>query len=424
MGLGLLGRGVGDAEFMAKLGADLIITDLKSAEELKPSLERLKRFPTITVHVGGHQLEDFRDRDFILKAAGVPLDSLFIAEARRKGIPIEMDASLFSKLAPPITVIGVTGTRGKSTTAALIYEILKDAGKRVFLGGNIKDVATLPLLEKVLEGDFVVLELDSWQLQGFGESMISPHIAVFTTFLPDHMNYYNGDMQTYFSDKANIFKFQKPGDHLVVGEDIADKFDWSDAGEVLVAHRAGVPRDHMVHLPGGHNRLNAACAIAVAKLLGIRTVKGTRAAFNRFAGLAGRLELKRMVNGVTYYNDSNATTPDATIAGLRAIGDSHKKKIVLIMGGSDKGLNMSALIDEIPNYCKQVLLLPGSGTTKIKDGLPDAIPAVDLKDAVLKAKGLVVEGDIVLFSPAFASFGLFKNEYDRGEQFNKILTEL
>src|SRR3989344_594840 len=142
MGLGLLGRGVGDAEFLARYGAGLIVTDLKSAEELKSSLERLKGFSNITYHLGGHQLEDFHDRDFILKAAGVPLDSPFIAEARKAGVSIEMDASLFAKLAPAgVTLIGVTGTRGKSTTAALIYEILKAAGKRAFLGGNIKDTA-------------------------------------------------------------------------------------------------------------------------------------------------------------------------------------------------------------------------------------------------------------------------------------------
>src|SRR3989344_5839604 len=209
MGLGLLGRGVGDAEFLARYGAQLTVTDLKTAEELKPSLERLKVFPNITYHLGGHRLEDFRGKDFILKAAGVPLDSLYIAEARKTGVSIEMDASLFAKLAPAgATVIGVTGTRGKSTTAAIIYEILKTAGKRVFLGGNIKDMATLPLLEKVREGDFVVLELDSWQLQGFEDAQISPHIAVFTTFFDDHLNYYKGNQRRYLADKAQLFLHQ------------------------------------------------------------------------------------------------------------------------------------------------------------------------------------------------------------------------
>ena len=154
MGLGLLGRGVGDAAFLAECGAKLIVTDLKTEEELKPSLSKLRKYKNITYHLGGHRLEDFRDRNFILKAAGVALDSPFIAEARRHRIPVEMDASLFAKLAPKdITIVGVTGTRGKTTTAVLTYEILKSARKKVFLAGNIKDTATLPLLKKVKSGD-------------------------------------------------------------------------------------------------------------------------------------------------------------------------------------------------------------------------------------------------------------------------------
>src|SRR3989338_10565422 len=229
MGLGLLGRGVGDADFLARYGAEVLVTDLNSEKELALSLKKLRKYSQIKFVLGGHKLEDFRNKDFILKAAGVPLNSHYIAEARKNKIPIEMDASLFFKLMPKgVTFIGITGTRGKTTTAYLIYEILKlvlqqssvRPKSRAFLAGNIKDTATLPLLEKVRAGDFVVAELDSWQLQGFGDSRISPHIAVFTTFLPDHLNYYGGDMGKYFADKANIFKYQKKGDILILGEQI------------------------------------------------------------------------------------------------------------------------------------------------------------------------------------------------------------
>jgi len=450
MGLGLLGRGVGDAEFLARYGAGLIVTDLKSTEELKPSLERLKGFSNITYHLGGHQLEDFHDRDFILKAAGVPLDSLYIAEARKTGVSIEMDASLFAKLAPAgVTLIGVTGTRGKSTTAALIYEILKAAGKRAFLGGNIKDTATLPLLEKVRTGDFVVLELDSWQLQGFGDAKISPHIAVFTTFLPDHMNYYKNDMKAYFEDKALIFRNQKPENHLVVGENIAEQFEWNTSGKLHIAKRADIPSNWLAFAPGDHNRLNASCARAVAKLLKVPSTVSGRV-LKDFHGLAGRMELRQMVGEVTYYNDTNATTPDATIAALRALGRG--KNVVLIMGGSDKGLDMSGLLAEIPKACKAIVLLSGTGTDKLlvtcnakrvtqeedKDILLHATRYTlqgvqtyltkNLSDALITARRFATKGDVVLFSPAFASFGPppggFKNEYDRGEQFNKLLAGL
>src|SRR3989338_3127728 len=222
MGLGLLGRGVGDAKFLEKNGADLLVTDLKSKKELKVYLDRLKKYKKIKYILGRHRFQDFRDKDMILKAADAPLDSPYIAEARKNNIPIEMDASLFAKLTALSTsnvdIIGITGTRGKSTVTHLIYSIIKNSGRRVYLGGNVKGLATLPLLERIKDKDVVVMELDSWQLQGFGEAKISPNIAVFSTFLPDHQNYYKNDMDKYFSDKANIFKFQKENDYLVVGE--------------------------------------------------------------------------------------------------------------------------------------------------------------------------------------------------------------
>ena len=233
IGLGLLGRGLGDAIFLAEHGAELIVTDLRDEKTLAPSLAKLERYKDIRYTFGGHKLEDFRKRDFILKAAGVPLDSPYIAEARKNKIPIKMDASLFAKLMPKgIILVGVTGTRGKSTTTALIYEILKERFKiydlrfknrkkpKVYRGGNLLSEATLPLLEKVHAGDIVVLELDSWQLQGFHDAKISPQVAVFTTFLDDHLLYYKGNRKRYFEDKAAIFRYQKKGDVLIAGEQV------------------------------------------------------------------------------------------------------------------------------------------------------------------------------------------------------------
>ena len=192
MGLGLLGRGIGVTKFLAECGADLLITDLKSKKELKSSLDKLEKFKNIKYVLGKHRLADFKNCDFIIKAANVPFDSLYIKEAGKNNIPVEMDASLFAKLSLA-TIIGITGTRGKSTVTNLIYKTLKEHSfkkRNVFLGGNIKGIATLPLLKKSKREDFVILELDSWQLQGFGDSRISPHISVFTNFLSDHMNYY------------------------------------------------------------------------------------------------------------------------------------------------------------------------------------------------------------------------------------------
>src|SRR3989344_3754467 len=213
MGLGLLGRGVGDAAFLAECGAEVLVTDLKQKDVLKPSLQKLKKYSKpargragIKYVLGEHRLEDFKNCDMVLKAAGVPIDSPYIKEAKKNKIPVEMSGSLFARLSG-LPIIGVTGTRGKSTVTELIFHILKSSGKKAILGGNIRGVSNLQLLKKFTpprsggarNAEVAVMELDSWQLQGFGESKISPHIAVFSTFYPDHMGYYAGSMNKYFT---------------------------------------------------------------------------------------------------------------------------------------------------------------------------------------------------------------------------------
>ena len=417
MGLGLLGRGLGDVQFLAECGAKLIVTDLKTKEELAPSLRKLKKFSNIVCHLGGHRLEDFRNRDLIIKAAGVPLDSPFIAEARKNKIPIEMSTALFARLSNA-TLIGITGTRGKSTTTHLIYHLLTSAGKKVFLGGNIKGTATLPLLKKVRAGDLVVLELDSWQLQGFGELKISPHVAIFTNFLPDHMNYYKGSLARYFADKANIFRFQSRNDFVICDAAVSRRI--KTKGEKIIA-KSLLP-SFSFNLKGTHNRKNAGLAVQAAHLLGI-PLEDIQRSLPTFSGVPGRLEFVRAVRGIEIYNDTTATTPHATIAGLKALGK--KKNIILIMGGNQKNLDMRALLKIIPRYTKKVILLPGTGT----DSLPplfkkNAIQTESLKEAFDAAFKNARRGDIILFSPAFTSFGLFKNEFDRGEQFDRLVRML
>ncbi|MEK7133822.1 MAG: Mur ligase family protein, partial [Patescibacteria group bacterium] len=218
MGLGLLGRGVGDAEFLAQCGAELTVTDKKSETELAESIAQLKKYPNITFHLGGHRTEDFTNADTIIKAAGVPLDSPEVAAARAAHVPVVMSTALFAKYAmeAEAKIVGVTGTRGKSTVSHMIFHSLKKAGRPAHLGGNVRGLSTLALLPDIKSSDICVLELDSWQLQGFGDMKLSPHIAVFTNLMPDHQNYYR-DMDTYFLDKANVFRFQGESDSLFVG---------------------------------------------------------------------------------------------------------------------------------------------------------------------------------------------------------------
>ncbi len=435
MGLGVLGRGVGDAAFLADCGADLIVTDLKNKEALQESLIQLSKYENIKFILGEHRIEDFQNRDMILKSAGVPLDSVHISEAKKQGIPIEMSSALFSKIAMQngVKIIGITGTRGKSTTTHLIYQILMRAytehilgDAKIFLGGNIKGVATLPFLSEIKNGDIAVLELDSWQLQGFGEDRISPHISVFTTFLPDHMNYYNNDLHKYLSDKANIFLNQKPSDFFILGEQAKDiilnQYKNDIHSSLSIFGSQNFPDSWNLYIPGEHNRYNAVLSIAAARMLQVpdETIK---TAVELFTGVEGRLQLIKEKDGIKIFNDTTSTMPDATIAGLKAV--SKNKNVVLLMGGTDKSIDMSTLIKIIPEYVKAVILIPGSGTDKIKSSIESlSIPShfvSTLEEGFNKSVDIAQHDDVILFSPAFASFGLFNNEYDRGEQFNELV---
>lgn len=424
MGLGLLGRGLGDAAYLAECGAELIVTDLKSKEELASSVEQLSHFPNITFVLGEHRLEDFDNRDMILKAAGVPLDSIYIAEAKKNNIPVRMSADLFAEISAT-QIIGVTGTRGKSSVSHMIHAILKESDVPVVLGGNVRGVSTLALLKEVSPAYTAVLELDSWQCQGWGEVGMSPHIAVFTTLYPDHLNYYHDDLDAYLRDKAQIFLHQHEADTLVLGKQCAptviDKYGEQILSKIIVADESKLPEDWVLKVPGMHNRYNAALALQAARTAGVDD-EISRKALESFGGVPGRLELVREVKGVKIYNDTTATTPEATAAALEALDPEHQKNIVLIAGGSDKGLDMGKLHAAIDAHAKKVLFLSGTGTDKFKsegDATYDS-----LEEVVQQAFEAAESGDSILLSPAFASFGMFKNEFDRGDQFNSIVEKL
>ena len=419
MGLGLLGKGLGDTIFLARCGADITVTDPKTADQLKSSVEALKKFKNVKFVLGEHRLEDFQTCNVILKAQGVPLDSIYIAEARKNKIPVRMDDELLVSFLPEkVKVVGVTGTRGKTTVTSLIYHILKKAGKRVHLGGNIRGVATLALLPKIKSGDFVVLELSSWQLQGFGESKIAPNVSVFTNFMPDHMNYYKNNLKDYFADKALIFKYQKAGDTLVVGESLQKKISKSVKSSIVISKSADMPKNWNPQIVGEHNIENIALAIDAVKALKVSMTK-IKEGVESFKAVEGRLQFVKNLKGIKIYNDNNSTTPEATTVALKSFP---KKQIVLIMGGADKNLDTKDLLKTVEECAHTVILLPGTGSEKITN--EDFYRAENLKDAVMSAISSAEKGDVVLFSPGFASFGMFVNEYDRNDQFMKLVKGL
>jgi UDP-N-acetylmuramoylalanine--D-glutamate ligase len=418
MGLGLLGRGVGDTAFLFKNGCYLLITDKKTEQQLAPSISFLLQYIGLSYVLGEHRFEDFEKRDFILKAAGVPYDSPYIEHAKKSGVPVYMSAALVCdivmKKLEGVTIIGVTGTRGKSTVTQLVAHIVKSAGLQVHLGGNVRGVANLPLLEVIEEGDFLILELDSWQLQGFGDMKISPNIAVFTSFMDDHMNYYKDNRELYFNDKANIYRFQNDYDVLIASPQASEWILRYDKKATPV-----VPDDlHFeMKLIGEHNQVAARLAYEVAQQCGLGDEE-IRTAISTFSPVEGRLEdMGLFKNGtVQVFNDNNATTPDATIAAIRAITTTYNKKPILITGGTDKGLSLEMLEQEITTHTKACVFLQGTGTDRIT--LSKEHSCGTLAECVRKAFSLASDDDIILFSPAFASFSKeFNNEYERNDLF-------
>ena len=426
MRIGLLGRGVGDAAFLAEAGAQVQVVDDAPAAEMQPSVDALKGYDNIEFAFGPYEERHFTEADYVLVGAGAPLDLPVLAAARAAGVSLKQSAAWFAELSG-IPVIGVTGTRGKSTVTHMIHHVLSEVtGEPVLLGGNIRGVSNLQLLKDVQEDSLAVMELDSWQLQGWGWAKMSPQIAVFTCFMEDHLNYYMTAgrskaeaMDVYFADKANIFKYQEESGVLVTTPEVferAKQMSGVTLGQaVVLADASSIPEDSLLAMPGEHNRLNAALAYEALKAVSL-TDEEIFPALASFSGVEGRLQYLGERDGVKIYNDNNSTTPQATIAGLEAVGNGDDKNVILIAGGAYKNIDPTPLIEAAATYCKKVVLLPGTGTDRIKDQLEAEV--VESVAAAVKA-GLASgqPGDVLLFSPGFASFGLFKNEYERNDAF-------
>lgn len=262
VGLGNQGGGAGLARFFSKLGARVTVTDKKNENELEDSLKTLRNLP-IQYRLGCHILEDFIQSDVIFKGPSVPWTLPEIVEAEKRGVPVEMESSFFASVYPG-PIIGITGTRGKSTTTMLIYQLLNEFNLRAHLAGNISHVSTINLLPNINPSDYVVMELSSWQLSGFHRKKISPHIAIFTNLYPDHLNYYK-TMDDYLYDKKAIYLYQKPEDFLIAHESLLQSIHTSKSQ--LITYSADDFPHTLNYLKGQHNRENAAAALTVSKLL-------------------------------------------------------------------------------------------------------------------------------------------------------------
>lgn len=417
VGLGLLGGGVGVAKFFSELGAHVTVTDLKSEKILKPSIEKLKQYK-IKFVLGKHDLDDFLQADIIFKGPSVKWNM-------PKGIPVEMEVSFFLSHCPSLT-IGVTGTRGKSTTTQMINEGLKVNGYKPYLAGNLPGSSTIELLHKLTKNDIVVMELSSWQLSGFHHKKVSPNIAVWTNFYPDHLNYYKS-MDEYFYDKQAIYLYQKKTDYFVVNKNLQDKLKPSPIAITKYFQPEDYP-EKLNYLKGEHNIENASAAWLALQKLKINPQK-TLSAINNYQGLAYRQQRVGKKNNVIFINDTTSTTPIATIKALDTFND---KPIILILGGNSKGLPTDDLIGKLKSV-KKIVLLTGSFTEEIygrlkllyQNKLSEKYNNLEeaVKVAYDEALSLKQES-CVLFSPGATSFAMFNNEFHRGEKYNEIVKDL
>lgn len=456
MGLGLYrqGSGIAATRFLVERGARVTVTDLKTKNQLQSQIKRLGPLARkINFVLGRHRQIDFRKVDLVVKNPGVPNTSKYLKIAVKNKIPIETDISLFFKLVERKRIIGITGTRGKSTTTSLIYEIIKSTDPRAILGGNITK-SPLAQMRQVSRGGPIILELSSWMLESLAPPRLSPHIAVVTNIYPDHLNTYQS-MADYIKAKENIWQWQNLQDFVVLNRDhpqtrqmgrrVPGRRVWFSLKEFKEENgcfiRAGViyNRDQgclrkimplkEIKLLGVHNIYNVLAAISVGMIYGVDPGK-IRHAVKNFSGLADRLEFLGASDGVKYYNDTTSTTSEATIAALAALSDNRRKNIILIAGGADKGLAFNHLIESVNQSCRALVLLKGTGTERLKRSLSRRknmirfFEAESMASAVNQARALARPGEIILLSPAFASFGLFVNEFDRGRQFKKIVKKI
>ncbi|MBI1919313.1 UDP-N-acetylmuramoyl-L-alanine--D-glutamate ligase, partial [Candidatus Microgenomates bacterium] len=339
------------------------------------------------------------------------------------GISIEMAESFFAKNCPG-KIIGVTGTRGKSTTATLIARILQDAGKDVVLAGNVAGIGTLTYLDKINSRTIAVLELSSFQLNALGEVKISPGIAVITNIYPEHLNHY-ATFDNYVADKKNIFRYQTKKDYLVLNKNskFSQDFAKEAPSKVIFFDPNNLSKNLPTKLLGEHNRENIAAALAVGQLLGVE-MDLMRKTIANFSPLPYHLENVRTIKKIKFINDGVSTSPEATIAALNTLDGN----IILILGGNDKKLDFRELGLLVSRKVKAIIMMRGTAAPKIKKAIPQKglIKGEfdNLRETVRSAWALAKPGSIILFSPAATSFNWFSNTYQRSKLFTEIVKSL
>jgi len=410
--VGAARSGVALADHLVRTGETVRVVDRRPAEEMT---EAAGRFPQgVELRFGDYDQSALDGVDVVYASPGVPWDSELLAAARARHIPVSSEIDLFLKLCPG-SVVGITGTNGKTTTTALTGAVLSAGRQPVIVGGNIGETV-LDRLYEITDDHWVVLELSSFQLESVERPRL--HVGVILNITPDHLDRH-GTFERYVDLKARAIEFAEPEDYAVL-----------NGRDETVRGLAARTRAHVVWfdkhqplppmpLPGRHNMQNALAAAAVGRIAGLsdRAING---AIRSFKGVEHRLELVGEWAGVRWYNDSKATNPDAGRVALAAFPGA---PVVLIAGGYGSGFELREWVADVLAKTEAVVLMGASSdllARELKDH-PKVVQAADLAEAVALAAGLSRPGGVVLLSPAYKSFDMFKSYEDRGERFKELV---
>ena len=443
----IIGLGVSNIpliEYLRKYKANVTVFDRRTIDDIDKSvMDKIVEYG-MEFSIGKEYLSKLKGFDIIFRSPSCLPNTKELVEEAERGALVTTEIEMLMELCPG-KVIGVTGSDGKTTTTSLIYEILKEKGYNCFLGGNIG----IPLFTKVNEmtpDDVIVLELSSFQLMNM---QVSPSISVITNVTPNHLDYHT-DLEEYIEAKKSIFKFQTEDDILVLNYDnpITREFAKEAKGKVIffsdeikldsgyivdectIKYCENKLRKHILNtrdvlLIGKHNYENICAALAATETL--VDEETAKRAISKFKGVHHRLEfVKEDSRDIKWYNDSASSSPTRTISGIKAF----YKKVILIAGGYDKNLDYTPIAKPIVEGVKALILM-GATKNKIYNAVTkelnaqnkklDIYEAFSLEEAVDIAQEVASNGDIVLFSPASASFDMFKNAYDRGDKFKAVV---
>ncbi len=448
MGLGLFGGGVGITKFLVSQGADVTVTDMKNSEELSQSLKLLDGLP-IEFQLGQHFDKDFSDTDLLIVNPAIPNNSRFLQIARDNNVCIDTELNIFFKLCPA-PIIGITGSNGKTTTTSLLGDMLKAGGTNTWVGGNI-GISLLEHIDEIKTDDVVVLEISSFQLDNLSKIKMSPHVSIVTNIAPNHLDRHK-DLADYIDAKKAIIRYQKKDGYAILNYDdpVLRKWESECKGNVLWfsvnkdleqgvflrnneiiidydSKRNVIPCLSQVKIKGIHNIQNIMAAVCAANIMRA-DIEAIKNAIINFPGIEHRLKFVSTINGVQYYNDSKATTPEAAIAGIRAFDSP----VILIAGGYDKEVSLDQLARECAKNTKCVILIGKTAEninkliqdSKGEKAQPEVYLATSLDESVRKASSVAETGDIVLLSPACASYDMFPNYEERGKRFKELVHQM